>query len=223
MESNASEICKRKWGAGLAMRNRTAAIGLLLSPATWLICSLLAPQTEAVVVTGSWKTQAESCMMVLEEEDRSAYHLRVFQLQNKIRASCIPSAEAFANAFGRVMQDAAPFQKQGGETIRIFLGRVIELPGLSRELSSSARQAREWNIAAGKPVRGDENVFVGRLLLRSETLRELLGGLKLAHVSVEKVLVPSRDMVTRWKRGASYPNKRVPYDCLLWVEVSASR
>jgi hypothetical protein len=121
------------------------------------------------------------------------------------------------------MQDAAPFQKQGKETVRIFLGRVIELPGLSKELSSTARQAREWNVAAGKPVRGDENVFVGRLLLRSETLRELLGGLKLAHVSVEKVLVPSRDMVTRWKRGATYPSKRVPYDCLLWVEVAASR
>ncbi len=132
----------------------------------------------------------------------------------------MPSAEAFADAFGRVMQDAAPFQKQGKETVRIFLGRVIELPGLSKELSSSARQAKEWKLADGKPVRGNENVFVGRLLLKSDVLRELLGGFKLAHLDVEKVLVPSRDMVTRWKRGAAYPNKRVPYDCLLWVEVS---
>jgi hypothetical protein len=196
---------------------------LILPAAAWLTGSLLASHAEAAVVTGSWKAQVGSCTMVLEEEDRSAYHLRVFQMQNKARASCMPSAEAFADAFNRVMQEAAPFQKQGKETVRIFLGRVIELPGLSKELSSSARQAREWNLATGKPVRGDENVFVSRLLLRSETLRELLGGLKLAHVSVEKVLVPSRDMVTRWKRGASYPNKRVPYDCLLWVEVSAPR
>jgi hypothetical protein len=205
------------------MHDRPATIALILLAATWLTYPPVAPSAEAAAVTGSWKTQAESCTMVLEEEDSSAYHLRVFQMQNKTRAACIPSSEAFAAAFGRLMQDAAPFQKQGKETVRIFLGRTIELPGLSKELSASARQAREWNLSAGKPVQGNENVFVSRLLLRSETLRELLGGLKLAHVSVEKVLVPSRDMVTRWKRGAAYPNKRVPYDCLLWVEVAASR
>ena len=205
------------------MHHRPAPIYLVLLSAAWLICYPCEPPAGAAVVTGSWKTQVESCTMVLEEEDRSTYHLRVFQIQNKTRASCIPSAEAFTNAFDRVMQDAAPFQKQGKETVRIFLGRLIELPDLSKELSSTARQAREWNLTAGKPVRGNENVFVGRLLLKSDALRELLGGLKLAHVSVEKVFVPSRDMVTRWKRGASYPNKRVPYDCLLWVEVAASR
>ena len=205
------------------MRNLPATIDLFVLSATWLILSLLAPPADAAVVTGSWKTQVESCTMVLEEEDRSVYHLRVFQLQNKMKAMCIPSAEAFTDAFGRVMQEAAPFQKQGKETVRIFLGRLLELPGMSKELSSTSRQAREWNVAAGKPVRGDENVFVARLLLKNEALRELLGGLKLAHISVEKVLIPSRDMVTRWKRGASYPNKRVPYDCLLWVEIESSR
>ncbi len=161
--------------------------------------------------------------MVLEEEDRSVYHLRLVPPRGGAKAPCVPSAEAFTDAFGRVMQEAAPFQKQGTETVRIFLGRLLELPGMSRDLSSTARQAKEWNLADGKPVRGNENVFVARLLLKSDELRELLGGLKLAHVSVEKVLIPSRDMVTKWKRGASYPNKRVPYDCLLWVEVAASR
>lgn len=203
--------------------DRPATIDFIALSATWLILSLLAPPADAAVVTGSWKTQAESCTMVLEEEDRSTYRLRITQPRGGAKAPCVPSAEAFTAAFTRVMQDAAPFQKQGKETVRIFLGRLLELPGVSKELASTARQAREWNVAAGKPVRGDENVFVGRLLLRSETLRELLGGLKLAHISVEKVLIPSRDMVTRWKRGASYPNKRVPYDCLLWVEVAASR
>jgi hypothetical protein len=205
------------------MRNLPATIDLFVLSATWLILSLLAPPANAAVVTGSWKAQAESCTMVLEEEDRSVYHLRVVPPRGGAKAPCVPSAEAFTDAFGRVMQEAAPFQKQGRETVRIFLGRLLELPGMSKELSSTSRQAREWNVAAGKPVRGDENVFVARLLLKSETLRELLGGLKLTHVSVEKVLVPSRDMVTKWKRGASYPNKRVPYDCLLWAEVEASR
>lgn len=220
---SASAGSKDEWYTDLVMRNLSATIDFFVLSATWLILSLLAPPADAAVVTGSWKTQAESCTLVLEEEDRSIYHLRVFQIQNKTRASCIPSVEAFADAFGRVMQDAAPFQKQGKETVRIFLGRLLELPGMSKELSSTSRQAKEWNLSAGKPVRGNENVFVARLLLKSETLRELLGGLKLAHISVEKVLIPSRDMVTRWKRGAAYPNKRVPYDCLLWVEVAASR
>jgi hypothetical protein len=174
-------------------------------------------------VTGAWNTRAESCTMVLEEEDRSTYRLRVHQSQGRAGTPCMPSAQAFTDAFNRVMQDAAPFQKQGKETIRIFLGRLVELPEMSRDLSSTARQAREWNLNAGKPVRGTANVFVARLLLKSDTLRELLGGLRPVHISVEKVLVPSRDMVTRWKRGAAYPNKRVPFDCLLWVDLAAAR
>lgn len=196
---------------------------VILLSATWLILSLPAPSADAAAVTGSWKTQAGPCAMVLEEDDRSTYRLRIMQPRGGPKTPCIPPAEAFTNGFSRLMQDAAPFQRQGKETVRLFLGRLIELPELSKELSSTARQAREWNVAGGKPVRGDENVFVGRLLLKSDALRELLGGVKLVRVSVEKVLVPSRDMVTRWKRGSSYPNKRVPYDCLLWVEVAASR
>ncbi|HEX9742120.1 MAG TPA: hypothetical protein VGA17_04955 [Nitrospiraceae bacterium] len=191
--------------------------------AAWLMFSLSGIPAGAVVVTGSWKTQVESCTMVLEEEDRSAYHLRVLQIQSKIKTPCIPTAQAFTDGFKRVMRDAAPFQKQGKEAVRIFLGRLVELPEMSRELSSTARQAREWNLFTGKPVRGHANVFVARLLLKSDTLRELLGGLKPVYLSVEKVLVPSRDMVTRWKRGASYPSKRVPYDCLLWVDVAAAQ
>jgi hypothetical protein len=195
----------------------------IILAAAWMGLHIVAPSAEAAVITGSWKTQAESCTMVLEEEDHSAYHLRLVPPRGGAKAPCVPSDQAFTDAFGRVMQEAAPFQKQGKETVRIFLGRLLELPGLSRDLSSTARQAKEWNLADGKPVRGNENVFVARLLLKSDALRELLGGVKLAHVSVEKVLIPSRDMVTKWKRGAAYPNKRVPYDCLLWVEVAASR
>jgi hypothetical protein len=223
MVSIVSASFTRRWYINLVMYDRVPTIHRVLLLATWLIGLPCVHPSEAAVVTGSWKTQAESCTMVLEEKDRSAYHLRMVQPRDGPKVPCVPSTEAFAAAFTRVMQDAAPFQKQGKETVRIFLGRLIELPGLSKELSSSARQAKEWNVAGGKPVRGDENVFVGRLLLKSETLRELLGGVKLTHISVEKVLVPSRDMVTRWKRGASYPNKRVPYDCLLWVEVAESR
>ena len=198
-------------------------VAFFLPAAAWLISSISGTPAGAAVVTGSWKAQAGSCTMVLEEEDRSTYHLRVLQVQKKIRTPCIPPAQAFTDAFNQVMRDADPFRKQGKETIPIFLGRLVELPEMSRELSSTARQAREWNLASGKPVRGDVNVFVARLLLKSDTLRELLGGLKPVRISVEKVLVPSREMVTRWKRGASYPSKRVPYDCLLWVDVAAAQ
>jgi hypothetical protein len=195
----------------------------ILLAAAWLITPVATSPTHAAVVTGSWKTQAESCTMVLEEQDRSVFHLRVVQPGGGIKAPCIPSDQAFTDAFARLMQEATPFQRQGKETVRLFLGRLIELPGMSKELSSTARQSKEWNLSAGKPVRGTENVYVTRLLLKSDALRELLSGLRLVRVSVEKVLIPSRDMVTKWKRGASYPNKRVPYDCLLWVEVEAPR
>ncbi len=196
---------------------------LVLPAATWLILSPLVPPAQAAVITGSWKIRAESCTMILEEEDRSVFHLRVVQPGSGIKVPCVPSDQAFTDAFAQLMQEASPFQRQGKETVRLFLGRLIELPGMSKELSSTARQSKEWNLSAGKPIRGTENVYVTRLLLKSDVLRELLGGLRLVRVSVEKVLVPSRDMVTKWKRGASYPNKRVPYDCLLWVEVEAAR
>lgn len=196
---------------------------LLLLAVVWPTGLLLAPPADAAVVTGSWKTKAEACTMVLEEKDRSVFHLRVVQSGSGIQTPCLPSDQAFTDAFGRLMQEASPFQRQDKDTVRLFLGRLIELPGMSRELSSTARQSKEWNVAGGKPVRGNDNTFVARLLMKSDALRDLLGGLRLAHVSVEKVLVPSRDMVNRWKRGASYPNKRVPYDCLLWVDVAVSR
>jgi hypothetical protein len=201
----------------------TVRLFLILLAAAWLIALATSP-THAAVVTGSWKTQAESCTMILEEQDRSVLHLRVVQPGSGIKAPCLPSEQAFTDAFARLMQEAAPFQRLGKETVRLFLGRLIELPGMSRELASTARQAKEWNLSAGRPVRGDANTFVTRQLLKSDALRDLLGGgLRLVRVSVEKVLIPSRDMVTRWKRGASYPNKRVPYDCLLWVEIEAPR
>ncbi len=204
----------------IARSRHALRIAFILPTAVWLMASFSGVPAGAAVVTGSWKAQAGACTMVLEEEDRATYHLRIQQTQNKIKAPCMPSTRDFTDAFNLVMRDAAPFQKQGKDTVPLFLGRLVELPEMSRELSSTARQAREWNLSAGKPVRGDVNVFVARLLLKSDTLRELLGGLRPVHIRVEKVLVPSREMVTRWKRGASYPNKRVPYDCLLWVDVS---
>ena len=196
---------------------------LLLLATAWLAGGLLPGPADAAVVTCSWKTRAEACTMVLQEEDRSLFRLRLAHAGSGIHTPCLPSEQAFTDAFGRLMQEASPFQRQGRESVRLFLGRLVELPGMSNELSSTARQAREWNLSAGKPVRGDVNVFVARLLLKSDMLRDLLGGLKPVRVNVEKVLVPSRDMVNRWKRGAPYPNKRVPYDCLLWLDVAVSR
>lgn len=196
---------------------------LVLLAVAWLFALPATSPAHAAAVTGSWKTQAESCTMILEEVDRSTFHLRVVQPGGGIKAPCLPSDQAFTDAFAKLMQESTPFQRLGKETVRLFLGRLIELPGMSRELSSTARQAKEWDLSAGKPVRGSAEVFVTRLLLKSDALRDLLGGLRLVRVSVEKVLIPSRDMVTRWKRGAAYPNKRVPYDCLLWVEIEAAR
>ena len=195
----------------------------ILFASVWLIVSLVATPAGAVLVTGSWKTPAAACTMVLEEVDHADYHLRFVPANGGAKNSCVLTAQAFADAFAKLMQDAAPFQKRGKETVRLSLGRLIELPDVSKELIATSRQAREWNLSAGKPVRGDENAFVARQLLKSEALRELLGGVKLVRVNVEKVLVPSRAMVERWGRGAAYPNKRVPYDCLLWVEFAEPR
>jgi len=196
---------------------------LVLVATVWLLTSLLATPAHALLVTGSWKVQAGACTVVLEEEDHEGYRLRFVQAKGSAKASCALTAQVFADSFARLMQDAAPFQKRGKETVRLFLGRLIELPDVSKELVTTTREAREWNLAEGRPVRGDENAFVARQLLKSEALRELLGGWKIVRVNVEKVLVPSRAMVERRARGAVYPTKRVPYDCLLWVELTETR
>jgi hypothetical protein len=92
-----------------------------------------------------------------------------------------------------------------------------------RQPDSTARQAKAWDLAADTPARGLGNTFVRRLLLQSDVRRSLLGSLPLARVTLDKVLVPSRDMVARRTRGTPDLNQRVPEDCLLSAEVGALR
>lgn len=199
------------------------AMHLLLIATVWLLASPVAMSAHALLVTGSWKVQSGPCTLVLDEEDHAGYRLRFVQAKSGAKNSCALTAQVFSESFARLLRESSPFQKRGEETVRFFLGRLIELPEVSQELIATTRKAREWNLAEGKPVRGDENVFVARQLLKSEALRKLLGGWKIVRVNVEKVLVPSRTMLELRTRGAVYPNKRVPYDCLLWVELAEVR
>jgi hypothetical protein len=160
---------------------------------------------------------------MLEEYDNSVYHLRRYKLQGIPSESCNLTTEAFKNTFNWLIQEASPFLRQDKERVKMYLGRIITLPQLSEELVSIVRESKEWDLVHGQPTKDSVNVLVARLLMRSKTLQELLGNLRLIRVSVEKVLVPSRDAIAQWKPQSPYPNVRVPYDGMLWVEVAKPR
>lgn len=174
----------------------------------------------AGVLTGQWPGRAGECELRLEEYDREGLQLRMRRAGSAMWDTCTPEAAALAAALDGLLRDArsglaAPFA--------LFLGRVVELPGLSRELVQAARDSREWDTNAGRPRTMDANHFVAGLLAGSAALRDLLPGYAIAGVSVEKVLVPTRAAIRERREGDFVPDARLPYDALLWVRLEKKR
>jgi hypothetical protein len=105
----------------------------------------------------------------------------------------------------------------------LFLGRIVELPWLSRELALAARGSQGWDMRAGRPRAGDPDRFVAGLLANSAALRDLFPSYTITSVSVEKVLVPTRAMIRARTAGDHVPDERLPYDAMLWVRLESKR
>jgi len=177
-------------------------------------------QAFAGVLTGQWPGRAGECELRLEEYDREALQLRMRQAGATMWDSCTSEATALAAALDGLLRAArtgreAPFS--------LFLGRVVELPGLSRELVQTARGSQEWDARAGRPRTGDPNRFVAGILAKSATLRDLVPGYSITRVSVEKVLVPTRAEIRARTGGGPVPEERLPYDAQLWVRLERKR
>jgi hypothetical protein len=189
---------------------------------TLLVCLAVALPLPAIagVLTGQWPGRAGECELRLEEYDREVLQLRMRHAGATMWDTCTPAAADLAPALEGLLQAAradraAPFS--------LFLGRVVELPRLSRQLVEAARESKEWDAATGRPRTIDVNRFVAELLLNSVPLRDLFPGYDITRISVEKVLVPTRAAIRERKEGGEIPDARLPYDALLWVRLERRR
>jgi hypothetical protein len=132
--------------------------------------------------------------------------------------TCTPEAAALTEALGGLLR-ASRAGRDALAPLSLFFGRVVELPLLSPDLVRAARESPEWDARAGRPRSGDLNRFVAGLLLNSAALRDLLPDYTITSVSVEKVLVPTRDAMRARKAGDPVPAGRLPYDAMLWVRL----
>ena len=183
--------------------------GLTCPRSTWS-CSCAEPTRDA----SSSSSLAGACALVLEEYDGRYYHLRQRGEGGAPGDACEATAAELSAGLDRLLGGADP----AGE-ISLFLGAVGDIPGLSAELVQAARASAGWDRVAARPRSGDVNGFVAALLEDGAVLRGILPGFVVTGVSVEKVLVPSRQMLRERTPGDGVPDARLPYDAQLWVRL----
>jgi hypothetical protein len=110
----------------------------------------------------------------------------------------------------------------GTKYTALALGRLIDYPYLSAYLAEAAGRDRHWNKKKGKPVSGDVNGYVARVLSH-ETVRKQfeqplgIAGYKVISISVEKVLVGGVENVPFY-RGIK-TSARLPFDAQVWLKL----
>lgn len=199
--------------------NERSARAHVVAIAIAMLAAALPCLANAGVLTGQWPGRAGECRLVLEEYDREILHLRMRRDGAPVE-SCMPSSPALAEALDGLLR-AARADREGPFTL--FLGRVVELPGLSADLVRAARESQGWDTRSGRPRTGDPNGFVAGILAHTAALRDLVPGYTIAHVSVEKVLVPTRAGIRARTAIEPVPGERLPYDAMLWVRLERRR
>ena len=172
----------------------------------------------AGVLTGSWVERRDGCTFTLEEYDGASLVLRMRQDGATFAGPCPIAGMALGAVLDALLSKGAAVPG-GPEQRSLSLGRVVELPGLSRALAEAARASPGWDQGSGRPRRGDVNAFVAGLLLESAALREFFPAHTVESVSVEKVLVPTPGEVRKRTATDGIPDGRLPYDAQLWVRV----
>ncbi|MBI1891138.1 MAG: hypothetical protein HYS18_10860 [Burkholderiales bacterium] len=100
----------------------------------------------------------------------------------------ISEAELAAHIESALAQDS-----RTGE-FSISLGRLIKFPWLAQSLATAAARSADWDAKRGRAKNQHDNAVVGRMLTQSLSQSAVANaldrrGLRLVHVSVEKVLV----------------------------------
>jgi hypothetical protein len=186
--------------------------------AALLVLGTIVHDARSDVLTRSWRDRAGACTLVLEQYDGSYHQLRISAAASGSLEACVPTFAELSAGLGRLLAEAAP---EG--VISLFLGTVTDVPGLSADLVAASRSSAGWDERLGRPRSGDPNGFVSDLLLRSLVLRDLVPGYEILGVSVEKVLVPTRQAIRGRRAGDGVPDRRVPYDAQLWVRLRTRR
>ena len=100
---------------------------------------------------------------------------------------------------------------------RVSFGRIVEYPWLSSLLAREASSSRHWDAAAGRPLRGNENQWVARMLSAMPEFTALFDAWQIAGISVEKVLIKPAAQLPLAAGAPLPPGARLPYDAILWV------
>ena len=147
---------------------------------------------------------ASECTVTLESREEEPRILRM-------RPAC-PIGHASTHAALRALLTYADATEA-----RISFGRIVEYPWLSSLLAREASVSRNWDAAAGRPVKGHENQWVAQMLRAMPEFTALFDKWQIAGVSVEKVLIKPASQLPL-AAGAPLPaNARLPYDAILWV------
>jgi hypothetical protein len=102
----------------------------------------------------------------------------------------------------------------------LSLGRLIDYPWLSAYLAETAMADRKWNKKQGKPVSGDINRYVARVLSDGEVVKQFRQpfdayGYKVTGAGVEKVLVGGLENVPYYQGKKRHG--RIPFDAQVWL------
>src|SRR6185369_6031666 len=148
---------------------------------------------------------APECKVALESREETPHRIL------RLRPECPIGYKSTHAALRALLAHA-----EGGEA-RVSFGRIVEYPWLSSLLAREASVSRNWDAAAGRPVKGHENQWVAQMLRAMPEFTALFDSWQIAGVSVEKVLIkPATPLPLAG--GAPLPaNARLPYDAILWV------
>ncbi len=105
----------------------------------------------------------------------------------------------------------------------IFIGRIVEYPGLMSYLLEQSKSDSLWLKTEGRPAKGDVNSYVARIMaghpLTAQINRLLQkAGYRVSAVSVEKVLVGSYRRIPRYQ-GQKFSGA-LPFDAQMYFTLS---
>ena len=149
---------------------------------------------------------APECAVTLEARDKAPRRIL------RLRPAC-PIGYSSTHAALRALLAHSGAEPQA----RVSLGRIVEYPWLSSLLAREASASRHWDAAAGRPVKGHENLWVAQMLRAMPEFTVLFDKWQIAAVSVEKVLIQPAAQL-QLAAGAPVPaGARLPYDAILFV------
>jgi hypothetical protein len=169
--------------------------------------------------------RVDDCRVALEHQ--SKWH------QLRYRNACPQALAEKARLLAKLVEGLTDGAGIPPDTRFLAIGRLIRFPELAEGLALAAHASTDWDGGRGRPrsARAQEfgavNSFVGGLLREQGLLRPLIeplteGGIEIAAVSVEKVLIGQPEQIPFGDRllgkGVT-ADERLPFDAQVWLQL----